>query len=162
MYLEEIINTANKYYESNNIAFIYKKEVPIKVLKINNNKIVDAFFKEKSTLDFVGIYNGLYVEFDAKSTNLNYLPLANIHNHQIKHIKNILSCNGICFIIISINDEYYLLSGKSLLYYIDNYKRKSITYDYIRSKGLLIKYNYLMGLNYLDKLEEMNEKDKEG
>ena len=62
----------------------------IKVLKVNSTKtkILDGFFEKKSTLDYSGIYNGKYVEFDAKETNSKTsFPLSNIHEHQINHIK---------------------------------------------------------------------------
>ena len=47
MFLEDVINNTNEYYRLNNIALIYKKPIPIKVLKINSTKtrIQDAFWR---------------------------------------------------------------------------------------------------------------------
>ena len=52
MTLEEDINITNTYYKEKKIALIYKKPIPIKVLKINSSKtrIQDAFYETKSTL----------------------------------------------------------------------------------------------------------------
>ena len=93
MTLEEDINLTNEYYKEENIALIYKKPIPIKVLKINSTKtrILDGFYEKKSTLDYSGIYKEKYIEFDAKETNSKTsFPLTNIHSHQIEHIKNVL------------------------------------------------------------------------
>lgn len=160
MDLEYLINIANLYYLENNIAIVYKKATPITVLKTNNKKITDGFYKEKSTLDYVGLYKGKYIEFDAKETSLSSLPLSNIHIHQIEHIKKINNHGGISFLIINIKNEYYLLNGLDFINYIENNNRKSIPYTFIKEAGKVLKYNYLKGLDYIDKLEDKIEKDK--
>ena len=106
MTLESDINLTNDYYQENNIALIYKKPIPIKVLKVSPDKtrIKDGFYETKSTLDYSGIYQERYLEFDAKETNSKTsFPISNIHPHQIEHIKNVLSYNGIAFLIIRFN-----------------------------------------------------------
>ena len=153
--LESIINQANEYYLDKDIAIIYKKPTPITVLKVTNNQIVNGFYKEKSTLDYVGLYKGKYIEFDAKKTILKYLPLSNIHLHQLKHIERIIKNSGISFLIIEIMNEYYLLPGEKLLLFIEINNRKSIPYDYIKENGFKLKYNYLYGLRYIEELENL-------
>ena len=71
MNLEYDVNLTNQYYMEKEIALIYKKPVPIKVLKVNDTKtrIKDGFYEQKSTLDYNGVYKGKYIEFDAKETN---------------------------------------------------------------------------------------------
>ena len=159
MDLEDLINETNKYYLDNNIALIYKKPTPIGIDKVqyeNNSKIITrAFFKEPSTLDYNGLYKGRYVEFDAKeTTSKTSFPLQNIHPHQILHLKKVLEHNGIGFLIIKMCGNYYYLSGKDLISFIDEGKRKSIPFDYIQKNGYLLKYNYSKGLNYLNAIDE--------
>ena len=92
MTLEEDINLTNEYYREKNIALIYKKPI----LRTNETKtrIKDGFYEQKSTLDYNGIYQGMYIEFDAKETNSKTsFPLSNIHIHQIEHIKAVLFYN---------------------------------------------------------------------
>ncbi len=155
MNLENSINISNEYYLKNDIALIYKKPTPIGIVDVsyqNDKKIITkAYFKEPSTLDYNGLYKGKYIEFDAKVTkNSNSFPLANIHAHQIKHIRNIIKHGGIVFLIIEMNDNYYLLKGIDLINFIDNNERKSIPFDYIKDKGYILEYNYNKGLNYID------------
>ena len=159
MELEDDINLSNEYYKVNNIALIYKKPTPIKIAKVdyNNSKIVEAFFEKPSTLDYSGIYKGKYIEFDAKETNnKTCFPLANIHNHQIDHIKNILSQDGIVFLVVRFNivDKNYLLMGKDLIDFIECNDRKSIPIDYFEDKGYKLEIKYIPRLDYLKVLEK--------
>ena len=153
MDLEELINEACKYYLENDLAVIYKKPTPIGVVSVDYSKnalITKAFFKEPSTLDYNGIYKGKYVEFDAKEChNKTSFPLNNIHDHQIKHLTKIIAHGGICFLIISMNSNYYLFKGEDLLDFLNNEERKSIPFDIIETKGYKLDYNYNIGIDYL-------------
>lgn len=153
MALEELINETNRYYLENDIAIIYKKPTPIGVVKRDKTdhwKIKEAYFKEQSTLDYNGLYKGKYIEFDAKETkSKTSFPINNIHSHQLEHIKRIINHGGIVFLIIAINNEFYLLKGIDLINFINNEKRKSIPYEYLQEKGFKLKENYLKGIDYL-------------
>lgn len=166
MFLEHIINNANTYYLSKDIAIIYKKPTPIKVLNVayrsSKTTLIDkAVFSETSTLDYNGIYKGKYIEFDAKECkNSTSFPLSNIKPHQIEHIKNIMRHNGIVFLIIFMNNKFYLLKGDSLISFIDNNDRKSIPYDYIEEKGYIIKEGYMPRIDYIKAIDEAYLKEE--
>ena len=154
MGLESDINLTNEYYIKEKKAYIYKKPTLIKISKVdyNRSKIVEAFFDTQSTLDYNGIYKGKYIEFDAKETNnKTSFPLANIHNHQIEHIKNILSQSGVVFLIVRFNliDKNYLLMGKDLIDFIESNDRKSIPIDYFEDKAYNLEVKYIPRLDYL-------------
>ena len=159
MGLESDINLTNEYYIKEKKAYIYKKPTPIKISKVDysRSKIVEAFFDTQSTLDYNGLYKGKYIEFDAKETNnKTSFPLANIHNHQIEHIKNILSQDGIVFLIVRFNliDKNYLLMGKDLIDFIESNDRKSIPIDYFEDKAYNLEVKYIPRLDYLKVLEK--------
>ena len=162
MVLEEDINETNKYYLDNNIAVIYKKPTPIKILHLDysTNKITNAFFETQSTLDYNGVYKGKYIEFDAKETkNKTSFPLANIHEHQIKHIKNILNNGGICFLIVrfvNINKDF-ILFGQDLLEFIEKEKRKSIPLSYFIENCETIELKYRPRLDYIKIIDNFME-----
>lgn len=154
MTLEEDINLTNNYYKEKDIALIYKKPIPIKVLKINETKtrIKDGFYEQKSTLDYNGIYKEKYLEFDAKETNSKTsFPISNIHPHQIEHIKNIIHFKGISFLIIRFNllNETYLLEGHKLLAFLEENERKSIPLSYFQENCPKIALKYAPRLDYL-------------
>ena len=156
MNLEEDINITNKYYEENNIAFIYKKPTPIQVTKVdyskNNVIIKEAYFKEPSTTDYNGLYNGKYIDFEAKETDSKTsFPLKNIHKHQINHIKNITENNGIGFLIVRFTklNKTYLLLGTDLINFINNNDRKSIPIMFFEESAYLIEEKYMPRIDYL-------------
>jgi recombination protein U len=162
MGLEEDINITNKYYYDNNIAFIYKKPTPIQISKIDYNNrgviIKEAFFKEPSTTDYNGLYKGKYIDFDAKETkSKTSFPIANVHKHQINHIKNIVENDGIGFLIVrftSLNKDFILL-GEDLINYIEKSDRKSIPIEYFIEKGYLLDNNYMPRIDYLKVLDKI-------
>jgi len=157
--LEEMINDTNKYYLINDIAVIYQKPTPIAIKSIEySGKRVktSGFLKAKSTLDYVGLYKGKYLDFDVKSTiNKTSFPLANIHEHQLMHIENVLRHNGITFLIIEMNNEYYFLKGEDLITFINNNDRKSIPYDYLEEKAHKIKIGINPRLDYLKVIDAL-------
>ena len=163
MSLESDINLSNKYYLDNDIAVIYKKPTPIRVVKVNynhriNTKITEAYYEIPSTTDYNGIYKGKYIDFEAKETkSKTSFSLSNIHNHQILHLKKIIEHGGISFLIIRFTtlDKTYLLFTKDLLNFMDNNDRKSIPLSYIEEKGYLIKSGYNPLVDYLGIIKEI-------
>ena len=167
MDLENLLNETNEYYLGNNIANIHKKTTPIQIVKVDypsRNKAVikEAYYKTPSTTDYNGIYKGKYIDFEAKENhNKTAFPLANIHPHQMEHLKSIISHGGIGFLIVAWNkyNEYYLLPFEVANEYwenaFNNDERKSIPYSVFKEKAYLIKEGYLPRLNYLKVVDEV-------
>ena len=160
MSLESDVNNSNKYYLENDIAVIYKKPTPVKVINLNykTNKIDEAYYEVPSTTDYNGIYKGKYIDFDAKETNSKTsFPLTNIHKHQIDHLIKVKNHGGISFLIIRFNtlNETYLFETKFLQNFIDNNERKSIPYNYIKDNGYLIEESYYPRLKYIEILNKI-------
>ena len=160
MFLENIINESNTYYNSIDACLIYKKPTPIKVLNVsyptNKSHLIDkAVYSSISTLDYNGIYKGKYIEFDAKEChNKTSFPISNIKPHQLDHIKKVILQKGVVFIIIYMNNEFYLLKGEDIIEYINSCDKKSIGFDYLKEKGYKITESYLPRLKYLDAVDK--------
>ena len=172
MGLESDINITNQYYIDKEIAYIYKKPTPIQVTKVdykNNSMIIkEAYFKEPSTTDYNGLYNGMYIDFEAKeTTSKTSFPLSNIHKHQIEHIRHVINNGGIGFLIVrfSTMDRNYILMGEDLFRFLDNNDRKSIPLNYFEENGYLIDISYVPRLDYLKVINKIlggkNGKQKE-
>ena len=165
MILESDINKTNEYYLTHNIAIIYKKPTPIKVVKVEypKNIIKEAYFNEPSTLDYNGIYKKKYIEFDAKeTTSKTSFPISNIHKHQLEHIKKIIYFGGIAFLIVRFTSlkETYILLGEDLITFINNNNRKSIPLTYFKQKGFLVELKYTPRIDYIKIIDKyINEKD---
>ena len=163
MTLENEINISNEYYCEIDKAYIYKKPTPIRIVKVDypsRNKAVikEAFFTVPSTTDYNGIYKGKYIDFEAKETqSKTAFALSNIHEHQIKHLKNISNHNGIAFLIVRFTtiNETYLLTADKLIYFIENINRKSIPLNYFKENAYLIKDSYRPRIDYLKIIDNL-------
>lgn len=158
MKLENLINQTNEYYIENDIAIIYKKPTPILVCQVDykKNKILEGYYKTPSTLDYNGIYKGKYIDFDAKETlNKTSFPLSNVHEHQLLHMKRVIEHGGISFLIIKMNNLYYLLDGNIILNFIEKNDRKSIPYEFIKENGKKIKEGITPALDYIKVINEI-------
>lgn len=163
MKLENLINQTNEYYINNDIAVIYKKPTPILVCQVDykKNKILEGYYKTPSTLDYNGIYKGKYIDFDAKETlNKTSFPLANLHKHQLEHMKKVINHGGISFLIVKINNLYYLLDGLKIIDFINSNNRKSIPYNYIKNYGLEIKEGINPALDYIKVIDNYYFKEE--
>lgn len=160
MSLEEDINITNSFYLDSNMAIIHKKPTPVQIVKVNYPKrsaavITEGYFKQASTTDYNGIYRGKHIDFEAKETkNKTRFPLANIHNHQLNHMRAVVEHGGISFLLIRFTrfDETYYLPAEKLFTYWDdkfNGERKSIPYLVIKENGYLIPFHYQKRIDYL-------------
>ena len=170
MGLEDDINLSNEYYKINDIAYIYKKPTPIKLVNVDYKKglIKEAYFKTPSTTDYNGIYKGKYIDFEAKeTTSKTSFSLANIHPHQIKHLIDVKRHGAISFLIVRFTnlDRTYILFTKDLDEFIKNNKRKSIPLNYFEKYGTIIKMKYSPRIDYLKEINKIyfggNKNDEE-
>lgn len=163
MLLENELNLSNEYYRSIDKAYIYKKPTPIKITKVDYPSrdkavITQAFFTVPSTTDYNGIYQGKYIDFEAKETkSVTSFTLSNIHKHQIEHLKNIDRQQGIAFVIVRFThlNKTFLLKAKDLINYISTQERKSIPLSYFEEKGYIIKDGYMPRLDYLKIVDQI-------
>ena len=160
MNLENDINLSNEYYRDHDICVITKRPTPVNIVKVDYShgaRITDAYFEKQSTTDYNGVYKGRYIDFEAKNTkNKTSFPLSNIEPHQIDHLKRVLRHGGIAFFIIQFQllNEVYLLDAQYVIDFYEHGERKSIPYDVIKEKGILIKQGYSPRLYYVEAMEE--------
>lgn len=167
MSLESDINATNKYYLENDIAAIYKKPTPVTIVNVDYKsrataKITEAYFQVPSTTDYNGIYNGKYIDFEAKEThNRTAMPLSIIHPHQIEHLRRVIRYGGIGFLIVRFTqyDETYYVDAGKFIDYMNTLKAKSIKYEWFQKNGILIPYNYVIKVNYLKVIKDIYEGD---
>lgn len=160
MGLEYDINLSNEYYRIKDVAYIYKKPTPIKLVNVDYKKglIKEAYFETPSTTDYNGIYNGKYIDFEAKETkSKTSFSLSNIHAHQIKHLINVKNKGAVSFLIVRFTtlNETYFLSTEALEQFIKNYERKSIPIDFFRNYGTIIKMKYSPRIDYIEIINKL-------
>lgn len=82
---EEIINFTNERYRQSGLALFQKIPTPITPVRMDEETrtITLAYFEKQSTVDYIGVAQGIPIAFDAKETAGKSLPLQNIHAHQM-------------------------------------------------------------------------------
>ncbi len=134
--LEEMINLTNSKYREKGLALIQKVPTPITPINIDkeNRHITLAYFEQKSTVDYIGVVQGIPICFDAKECAVDTFSINNIHEHQIDFMKEFEEQNGIAFLLIYYKkrDTYYYLTFERLLEFWEravNGGRKSFRYE---------------------------------
>ncbi|MCL1989701.1 MAG: Holliday junction resolvase RecU [Defluviitaleaceae bacterium] len=169
MSFEAQIVSANAYYLASGVAVIHKKPTPIQIVKVDYPKraaatITEAYFKTPSTTDFNGIYNGIYVDFEAKeTTNKTTFPLANVHGHQVKHLVAVAEQKGFAFLLVKFVtlDEIYLLMSDTLHQFWQEYEkgiRKSIKRDEFMAYGTRVPNQTYPSVDYLKTIDQLLNK----
>ena len=127
-YFERIIEQANTVYKNKGIALIGKIPTPIIITRKNKNRIT-GFLESKSTVDYVGIYKGKTICFDAKAIQKDKrFPLQNVQAHQVKYMEEVKKHGGIAFIVINFIEE-----DKKFVLFIDELSKKYKTWQ--KNKG---------------------------
>ncbi|MCL2198152.1 MAG: Holliday junction resolvase RecU [Defluviitaleaceae bacterium] len=133
---EEMIDLTNRLYVQKGLAVIQKVPTPITPIAVDNKArtITHAYFEKKSTVDFIGVAQGVAICFDAKETRQLSLPLRNIHAHQIEFMEDFRKQNGVSFLLVhfTTKNEIFLLPGEDLARFHKNAEgggRKSIPYS---------------------------------
>ena len=100
--LEELINYSNEKYRDKHLALIQKVPTPIKPIKIDpkHRHITLAYFDRKSTVDYIGVVQGVPVCFDAKECHTDTFPLQNVHEHQVRFMEEFERQSGVAFLIL--------------------------------------------------------------
>lgn len=134
--LEERLNRTNEKYLQNNLALIQKIPTPITPINIEKSTrhITLAYFDQKSTVDYIGVVQGVPVCFDAKECHTDTFPLANIHEHQVQFMEDFEKQDGVAFILISFThrNEFYYMRFEELAKFWNRAKeggRKSFRYE---------------------------------
>ena len=134
--LEDMINNTNEYYRQKNLALVQKIPTPITPIKIDkdSSQITLAYFEKDSTVDYIGVVQGVPVCFDAKECAQDTFALQNIHRHQVAFMDRFEKQKGIAFFLIyySHREQFYYLPYAHLRYFWDRAQeggRKSFTYE---------------------------------
>lgn len=158
--LEDMINRTNEKYADNKLALIQKVPTPITPIKIDKESrhITLAYFEQKSTVDYIGVVQGIPVCFDAKECAVDTFSLQNIHAHQVDFMGKFEEQGGIAFFLIyySHKDIYYYLPYEMLRFFWDRAKeggRKSFRFEELNPEYILPKKQGIL-VPYLDMLQK--------
>jgi len=159
--LEDEIELTNQEYLRHGLALVQKVPTPIKQISPIKRGKFTAVYEKKSTVDYIGIYNGISLAFDAKETQVETrFDLSNVKEHQYLHLTSWHCNKGLGFLVVrfaTLGETYYLPYEV-----LDEYwqgmltgGRKSIPYDVIAKPEYEIKQGKGMALvDYLSVIKE--------
>lgn len=162
--LEDELNESNEYYLTHQLAVVHKKPIPIQIVQVDypgrtRAVIREAYYRTPSTTDYNGVYNGKYIDFEAKETkNTTSFPLKNVHLHQVEHMKLVHEQQGIAFLIVSFQqlDRYFYLPFTRLYEFwcrMETGGRKSITLEEFEQKAIEIRAGFAPRVPYLEAVD---------
>lgn len=157
--LEDLLNLTNDIYRTSRLALVQKIPTPITPMEFDKESrhITLAYFDKISTVDYIGVVQGIPVCYDAKECAADTFPLANVHEHQIRFMEEFQQQDGVAFLIIcfTARDEVWLMPFEELKSYWDRMLaggRKSFTYEEMR-KEYPVQRTPEVPLHYLKALE---------
>ena len=164
--LEDDIDEANAFYLARGMAVIHKKPVPVQIVKVSYPSrsaavIQEAYFRTPSTTDYNGVYNGRYIDFDAKETkNKTSFPLQNVHEHQVTHMRAATAQQGVCFLLVCFSTltRHFILPFDVLDEAWQAMKagaRKSIPLSVFEERAIEITEGYAPRLDYLKAVDQL-------
>ena len=158
--LEDMLNRTNEQYREKGLALIQKVPTPITPVRISKEtrQITLAYFEQKSTVDYIGVVQGIPFCFDAKECKEDAFPLANVHEHQIQFMAEFEKQDGIAFLLIffSGRNEFYYLTLRDLLKFWNRGKSgglKRFRYEELDSSYVLNHHSGVL-VPYLDGIQK--------
>lgn len=158
--LEDLINRTIEKYQEKNLALIQKIPTPITPIKIDkeHRHITLAYFDQKSTVDYIGVVQGIPVCFDAKECASDTFALQNIHEHQFRFMEQFEKQEGIAFFLIYYTGRecFYYLPFEMLRYFWDRAHtggRKSFRFEELNPAYLLPQKQGIL-VPFLDMLQK--------
>ncbi len=159
--LEEMINRTNERYLDEGLALIQKIPTPITPINIDKETrhITLAYFDQKSTVDYIGVVQGIPVCFDAKECAKDTFTLENIHPHQVTFMERFEKQDGIAFFLIYYTErgEYHYLPFRHLKAFWDRAEaggRKSFRFEELDKDYLICRDSGSAFVPYLELLKK--------
>lgn len=164
--LEDLINRTNEKYLENGLALIQKIPTPITPINIDKQTrhITLAYFEKKSTVDYIGVVQGIPVCFDAKECAVDTFSLQNIHEHQVLFMEQFEKQEGVAFFLLYYTHKnlFYYLPYEMLRFFWDRAKnggRKSFRIEELNPEYILPKKQGIL-VPYLDVLrKDLEDRD---
>lgn len=144
MYIEQLVDRTIIYYQINNLGFLEKRQIPIKIIKHINETTVIAKLVSKAKVDYFGYINNKYVEIECKQTKHEYFDMSLIKPHQLNYLKyvNDLSSSSYIFIYFEKYDKVIAVSYPQLVLCKQINKKNALPFDLMVKQGTEIEIIY--------------------
>lgn len=151
MYIEQLVDRTVSYYQFNNLGFLEKRQIPIKVLKHINETTIIAKLVAKAKVDYFGFINGKYLEIECKQTKHEYFDIALIQKHQLNYLKYVdeNKCLALLFVYFEKYDKVIALSYQQLIKCKQVAKKNALPFEIVAKHGIELEIIYPGILNIM-------------
>ena len=113
---ELVVEITLRSYAEQGIALIQKIPTPWVVTR-RGGTVAGAFPAKKSTVDYIGVWNGKAVAFDAKEVGEPRFPLSRIPEHQLQFLERFAKMGGVAGVLawFYVQHEFWWLPAGLLL-----------------------------------------------
>lgn len=144
-----------------------KIPTPITPIEIDKETkhITLAYFDQVSTVDYVGVAQGVPICFDCKECAVDTFPLQNVHAHQVRFMEDFEAQGGVAFLLIlyTSRDLIYYMNCEELRFFYERQEkggRKSIRFEELKEENFHPKGDNLF-INYLEYVNDDLERREE-
>lgn len=164
---EELINLTIERYRELGLALIQKVPTPITPIQIDQatRHITLAYFEKKSTVDYIGVVQGIPVCFDAKECAEDTFSLQNVHEHQFSFMEEFEKQDGVAFLLVyyTAKEKYYYLRFSKLKEFYERMQkggRKSFRWEETEEEFFLPK-GKSVPVPFLDAMQlDLNQREE--
>lgn len=103
--LEELIELANRQYQGRGVATIHKVPTAWIPIRDGSGRIATAKVDRKASVDFLGVYRGRAIAFDAKHTDAARIRWDRVELHQAEFLDGWEQAGGLAFILVQFGDD---------------------------------------------------------
>lgn len=127
MYIESLVEKTIDYINNKDIGLFEKRNIPINIYSVKGNKI-EAYLKEKSLVDFCGVFNGKHIEFETKQTDKDFFKFNLFKKHQLNYLIKSNKHKSLSFLIIHfyVYDKTFAIEINQLKDIYNKFKSKPI------------------------------------
>ena len=147
-------------YRKENRAFIIKIPTEFTLIRGKMGKVVSAFPREKSILDFTGVLrDGQCLFIEAKShNNKTSFSLNLIKPHQYDLAREILQYTDLCFYFVYFKalDKSYLVHTSQVETFMQENERKSIPISWFDKHGIVVDNDTFDFLTHIENYSNNN------
>lgn len=144
MYIEQLVDRTIVYYQFNNLGFLEKRQIPIKVLKHINETTIVAKLTAKAKVDYFGYINNQYLEIECKQTKHDYFDLLLIKQHQLNYLKYVSNNHCLSFVLIyfELYDKVIAISYEQLIQCKQIAKKNALPFKIVAEHGIELEIIY--------------------
>ncbi|MCQ3908256.1 MAG: Holliday junction resolvase RecU [Mycoplasmoidaceae bacterium] len=144
MYIEQLVDRTIVYYQINNLGFLEKRQIPIKVLKHINETTIVAKLIAKAKVDYFGYLNNKYIEIECKQTKHDYFDISLIKSHQLSYLKYVSDNHCLAYVLIYFEkyNKVIAISYPKLMLAKKIAKKNALPFKLVAEQGIELEIIY--------------------